>query len=867
MRALKNIFLFFAAIMLYLNAWLPTALAAQTSILFTGFAALNAISVAPFGTNQSALKTSDSTIFRVLVHSPFGIPPAVTADLSELGVFGSTTVPIEPGSPNFNSDSLYDFGRFSISPDVTDGLKTVSTTVTDFSGDVSTSMAQIVIDNVPPTISLSSITFSTTSPKQGDYMFLSGKVDGTGSVARVYGLVEGIFDENGIPMPGSFRDMRVSYDTRPLNDALATSTDGTFTNFPVQLFEGFETGDIGEIMRSSSFRITISAYDEAGLTSQSSLTVPVPRPAPSEPCTALGTCVSNVLFLPGLEGSRLYMRDADGSERQLWEPSIHTDVPLLAMADATTSLNQVYTKDIIDSVFGNLGSVASGIAHLDPKDLEVYGDFETFMDGLVASSTVGLKEWRAYPYDWRYDVRDIVGDGTLTETADGSLEQVYLEDVLDQLASSSPTGKVVVVAHSGGGLLAKALLAKLAGEGKSDLVDQLIMIGTPEWGTPTDLGAMLHGDGGTHLLGLVSTGADERSAAATMPGPYALLPSSAYFAHVGDPVATFAQDDVAQPFNAVFPNGITSYQDLFSFVTNAFGLNASSGDADNLDTPLALQIDLLNKAKATHDVLDAWAPATSTKVTSIVGWGQLTTYSYEYASTPAHLLCEAIFGQNDILCSSKNKLAHTAIRTEDGDDTVVAPSASGDGRKVWYFDAESFQNDKKGNIVHQDLTSAQPIQSTLLSLLKEKDVLEDYMVNTKPPATLNPLTEIDTSSPVGIVATDAQGNTTGTLLVPDMQGMSLAVHNIPGSAVDVTGGTQTIFLPPGIAYTLEVNGYNSGIADMRVQSLDALGNVTQAMTLLDIPVTATSTSSFLLNSSNELSLLLSGVIDNETIIP
>lgn len=570
-----------------------------------------------------------------------------------------------------------------------------------------------------------------------------------------------------------------------------------------------------------------------------------------DPC-ADSACLSNVLFLPGIEASRLYMRDASGSERQLWEPSIASDIPWLAMRADGTSVNQVYTKDAINSIYGNVG--LGGLTYLKKDHFEVYGDFARFMDSLVASSTLRLNAWRAYPYDWRYDVRDIVDDGTLTEMPDGSLKRVYLEDMLADLAAGSQTGKVTIIAHSNGGLLAKALLARLAREGKSDLVDRLVMIGTPQWGTPSDIGTMLHGEGGTHLLGIVSYGSDIRVAAATMPGAYGLLPSPAYFAHVGTPVATFADDDIAGPFRDAFPGGITSFEELLTFITDGLGRDAAVGDASKLNTPLALPRDMAESARMLHDGpegLDAWVPPAGTQVTSIVGWGQLTTSGYAYASTFGHFICTALLGQN--ICSRENKLVHTAVKTEDGDDTVVAPSAAGDVGEVWYFDAENFQNDKKVNIVHQDLTSATPIQNAVLDLLRGKSVSEDYILDTKPLAIKNPLIRIGGMSPVNVVATDAAGEATGIVPVPGTSGIYFALHDIPGSAVDISGEEKFVYLPQGGQYSVTVDGYDAGPANIEVQSLDASGSPTQTTTLADIPVTASTVAIFSVDPSTVLS--------------
>ncbi len=109
------------------------------------------------------------------------------------------------------------------------------------------------------------------------------------------------------------------------------------------------------------------------------------------------------------------MKNAAGSERELWEPRSDLDIGQLAMNADGTSVNEIYTRDIIDRLYSN--DPIYGIPVLaELKDgANAYGPFEKFMDGLVSSGTIS--DWKAFPYDWRYDVSDIVKDGTLIGTA------------------------------------------------------------------------------------------------------------------------------------------------------------------------------------------------------------------------------------------------------------------------------------------------------------------------------------------------------------------------------------------------------------------------------------------------------------------
>ena len=114
--------------------------------------------------------------------------------------------------------------------------------------------------------------------------------------------------------------------------------------------------------------------------------------------------------------------------------------------DGTSIETGIYTRDIIDE---------SNSLPLTPPPLfgfNIYKNFMSFMDGLVASSTI--REWRAFPYDWRMDLSDVVAHGALL--ADGSFLDIVAG--IEDLARTSATGKVTIIGHSNGGLLGKLII-------------------------------------------------------------------------------------------------------------------------------------------------------------------------------------------------------------------------------------------------------------------------------------------------------------------------------------------------------------------------------------------------------------------------
>ena len=193
------------------------------------------------------------------------------------------------------------------------------------------------------------------------------------------------------------------------------------------------------------------------------------------PCTE--DCFSNVLFLPGIEASRLY----ENGER-LWEGK-DDQVELLYLDDNGASKNQnIYAKGVIDVFTGAPISVAI---------------YDAFLGDLAQKKSGGvIEDYAAVAYDWRLSIPDILASGT--EEPNGAIyynratSTPYIEQTLRRLADSSRTGKVTIVTHSNGGLLAKALISEL-GDEADDLIDKVIMVGAPQLGTPKAIGSLLHG--------------------------------------------------------------------------------------------------------------------------------------------------------------------------------------------------------------------------------------------------------------------------------------------------------------------------------------------------------------------------------------
>lgn len=784
--------------------------------------------------SQTALKAGDKIFFQTDVHSPFGYPPVISADISELGVSSPTTTPASPNSPNYDSNSFYTFGPFAIGANISSGSKTVSVTATDRGGGVATTTVQIVVDNAPPTVTLSNVTFSTTSPREGDLMYLSGSMNGTGTKI-VLGSILGTLLNADKNERGPWPWHRAAYDPQRLIQGMfASSTEGTFTNAPFRLAEG---GMPGDISTSSFLRVDFSVYDEAGNLATTSLTVPIPKTAPPDPCAAPGSCVSNVLFLPGIEGSRLYEGVGCGTTagEKLWEPLGESPARIFFGAGDDKVRNlfldqsgasicpSTYTKegDIVDSVGG------SGI----------YKSFIDEMNGLKAGGIIA--DWRSAAYDWRLSLADLLKNGA---ARDGKIfygeatSTPYIEQTLRELAASSKTGKVTIIAHSNGGLLAKALLNQLGNEA-SKLVDKVILVGAPQSGAPTAVGAALFGyDAGIYKSGFpIVSNAVARSLAQNSPMAYHLLPSEDYLeSTMGDaarPVIHFAGDGYAKE-EAAYGNTIANRAALDEFLL-AKEDGRQNPAANDVNAAAVLNPALIEYANGVHDTLDGWVPPAHIEVDQIAGWGVDTVAGIDFYTSPP---------PTDVLTAFDPYRAYRPIFTEDGDGTVPVPSAlmmaSSTNVKRYWIDLNSYYKETKIKRTHRDLFEISSLQDLIKNIIRNStSTLPTYISSSQLSASSeDKKLTFFLHSPLTLELKDSSGNVTG--LAED----GSITEDIPGSTYGEFGEVKYLIAPAGAQYQLTMHGQSSGAFSLDIQESSG-GTVTASSTIANVPTTASTLAS------------------------
>jgi pimeloyl-ACP methyl ester carboxylesterase len=558
-----------------------------------------------------------------------------------------------------------------------------------------------------------------------------------------------------------------------------------------------------------------TAHAAAGDVTAITFTVVAPEiePEPTGP--------SSVLFLPGFQSSRLYTKESDGTEKLLWEPdSVNDDADILrlAMDESGESIADVYVRDVIDYA-----------PQTGKSEDAIYGEFITFLDNLVATGTI--QSYESFAYDWRYDVYDIVANGVQYEN-----ERRYLNALVETLAADSFTGQVTIVAHSNGGLLGKALIDELERQGREDLIDSFIMVGTPQLGTPKAIGSLLHGtDQGLSFdifLGLslpIISDAAVREAARNMPGAYGLLPGQTYFDTANDIVAIFDTSDATEPWRSRYGNTLNTQAELDDFLLSSDN-NRANVLYQSTNEAIVANETVLTKARANRSVQDGWTPPNGIETTSIVGTGRNTISGFWYESFQDQICDESTAG-----CVDVDIYKPVPIISQRGDQTVMSVSAAGvvDDIEVRYVDVASLRSIERDNLQHKNLTESVTIQTVIANLLLGTTSLPEFTSTTEPEYEDQQLL-LGLHSPVYLYIEDALGRRTGQL------DAETVAREIPEVEWFRHASSSYITVPLELEYTVYINGYDEGFTTFTSHTITKEGQSLQHK--LPIGVVTASTS-------------------------
>lgn len=541
------------------------------------------------------------------------------------------------------------------------------------------------------------------------------------------------------------------------------------------------------------------------------------------------TGFSNVLFIPGLEASRLYVdKTVLGLpvEDQLWEPNGNSDaINLYLNTDGTSKDLGIYTGDVIKETNTPISTGFAG--------QNIYKSFSNMLDGLVSSGDINA--WQSYAYDWRQSVQDIVDTGTQYKIGN-TLQKISLTNTLQGLVDSSKNGKVTIIAHSNGGLITKAFLKKLEEDkiaGRNTLIDHVdvvILVASPQWGTPTAIPALLHGYDQDIGLGALLTNSVARELGRNMPSAYGLLPSAEYFNHVSTPVVNFVPNPLDPWMSkevANYGQGVTNFTEESGFIS---GLEVRNEPIFFTDTRVPIKGNslLLDQANTLHQSIDTMTLPANIRLVQIAGWGLDTVAGFQYNTSTT---CSY---STDAGCTGKYILDEKPIFTVDGDKTVVSPSALAmEGENYWvnlFLYNRGFTLDRE----HKNIIEVNQLNNFISSLVKKEDYIFDSVLsNTKPIDTSNRL-RLSVHSPVTLDGYDAVGNHTGKMC-PTLDTCYIE-ENIPNSAYYEFGEGKYLNIPQDSLQKVTLQGTGVGTFTFDYQTVTPSGQ-TATQSFVDIPVT------------------------------
>ncbi len=489
-------------------------------------------------------------------------------------------------------------------------------------------------------------------------------------------------------------------------------------------------------------------------------------------------CCSSVLFIPGLQASRLYSGD-----NRLWEPNRNEDVRKLFLdASGSSTYPGIYAEGAIGKAYGLV---------------DVYVNFLKFLENFAGDGFIN--EWKVFAYDWRKPINEVVAGREVRMSSSGTTTESLL-DVVYELADKSKTGKVSIIAHSNGGLVLKHLIKTLSDQGRIDLVDTVISVAVPHIGTPKSVLALLHGYGQEIFKGLLLKEETAKELGRNMSSAYSLLPSREYFSRVIGPTIVFAGTS----------QSVDKEADTFE--------EQSSYISQKANSVLLIAGDVL------HGLIDPFFWPSKISHWALVGWNVATSKSLNYGEKESCL--KSLIG-----FSCDKVTTYFASTTTMGDGTVVSPSAAFNAGEVVYLDLSKLSEKEESSFSHSNILESSASHSVIKGVLTGKSASMNLPEGTSlgEPADFGEAGQlvVSTHSPVQLHIYDSKGRHTGPIAGPlETEEIYFAFEEgIPGSSFTKYGDENDpemyINLPdhPAKSYSVVVAGTDVGVATLEVERI------------------------------------------------
>lgn len=507
---------------------------------------------------------------------------------------------------------------------------------------------------------------------------------------------------------------------------------------------------------------------------------------------------SNVLFLPGIMGSHLYEDDGacslTGGEQRRWFSVSACDQMRLTTDFLGRSQHPIYTKSeegaIVDSTF------------------MVLNLYSTFLDNLASWKDEGvIVDYRAVPYDWRLRLDEIIqttrsDDGKISYEVGASYQDSYLYESLSDLVDTSHSGSVTIVAHSNGGLLTKVFLEALQqnDDPLADKVDNVVLVGVPQVGTPGSAVGMLHGDS-VGPWGWVVSQEVSRTLLNNMPFAHHLLPQNQYFNDtnitVETPVISIEHGTATAAWRERHGDELTDQAAMRSFMQDT---DRFAPEADELDMPAVVDTDFNNYVDVVQTILRNWQPGSETQVHQIAGTGLSTPAGVTYFNKT---VCESREILLPLRCAEYgDELGYRVEHTRDGDQTVVTPSAvaMSENENVHRWGINLFEyNSENSDIRHRDLLEMPELNEFIYDTITDQPTTYQHIQSGLPSPATGHVLEFQLHSPLDMRVNLGDG----TVISSSTDEVSQGSYRRYGEVQYITAPTQEV-------ENVELAGQSSG---------------------------------------------------------
>lgn len=530
--------------------------------------------------------------------------------------------------------------------------------------------------------------------------------------------------------------------------------------------------------------------------------------------TCTENCFSNILFFPGIMGSRLYKTEGI-SDNELWVSSDDSNHADLALDNQGKSIDStVHTKNDTQKLDGDGGE--TGIV----DDVYNFNMYKSFITDLHKWKDVDhiIADYDFIPYDWRLSLNDIITngsaspDGNLSYNQTQDFSQSFILKKLNALQKNSKSKKVTIVAHSNGGLVAKALIQKLKDTNNPlyDKIDKVILVAVPQVGTPDGFINLLHGSE-VGPFGLIMKTARSRQLSENMQSVYNLFPSVAYFTAVSTipsaDVVSFEDKQFFNPQISKYGLYISNETELKDYILGGDG--RIKPDFEDTVHPNIGNSNLYTQAETVHQMLDNWQPSVGTKVIQVAGWGEETNAGLDYKTY--------------VDLWGNEKLSYKPRKVIDGDGTVVVPSAlwmsdTDPNVERWWVDLPKYNGQVIKPRDHRDILEISNLLNFVKSKIKDENFVDlDNIVvnNTSTLISNDERLHYTLHSPLTLGIADTEGRYTGQdPITKEIK------EEIPNVTYEKIGDVQFISTPAGVVYILSMHGYEIGDFSLDIDKQD-----------------------------------------------